>query len=538
MPQPRALPGTYIAEVPSASVRDIAGVATSVTAFLGRAPRGPLDEPVLCGGPGDVLREFGLPHADFPMGESVSDFFTNGGSQALVVRLDGGTDEGKALPAYIDLPGAGFRLAAASAGRWGNALRARIERPFEGLSDGPAREAAERLEVGIADLFDLIVFDPENGRLESFRNLTARDSPRAIGPVLEAESRLVRHAGGAAAAPASSGAAGADGDIWSKAADNNASVGVGDGQGRDGPATLDAGFFDLADGRDARTGLYALERADIFNLLCIPEAADAETGETLARAAAYCLERRAVLLVDPPAGWSGPLQAAAGVEALSEAIGAARCNAAVFFPRLLKPDPKVAGATAARPPCGAVAGVIARTDAERGVWAAPAGLHAAIHGTLGLSQPPTDPERGKLNPLGVNCLLSRPPAGPVIWSARTLAGADALASEWKYLPVRRLALFLEESLRRGTRWAVFEPNDDRLWAQIRLDIGAFMQGLFRRGAFQGRTPREAFFVRCDRATNSQDDIDRGIVNIHVGFAPLRPAEFMLIHIRQVAVRTT
>jgi phage tail sheath protein FI len=122
----------------------------------------------------------------------------------------------------------------------------------------------------------------------------------------------------------------------------------------------------------------------------------------------------------------------------------------------------------------------------------------------------------------------------VVWGSRTLRGADQLADEYKYVPVRRTALFLEESLYRGTQWVVFEPNDEPLWAQIRLNIGAFMQSLFRQGAFQGRTPREAYLVKCDRETTTQDDINRGVVNILVGFAPLKPAEFVIIKIQQLA----
>jgi len=147
--------------------------------------------------------------------------------------------------------------------------------------------------------------------------------------------------------------------------------------------------------------------------------------------------------------------------------------------------------------------------------------------TVGLN----DSENGELNPLGVNCLRAFPVIGRVVWGSRTLQGADILASQWKYVPVRRLALFLEESLYRGTQWVVFEPNDEPLWAQIRLNVGAFMHGLFRQGAFQGKTPREAYFVKCDKETTTQDDINKGIVNILVGFAPLKLAEFVIIKIQ-------
>jgi phage tail sheath protein FI len=168
------------------------------------------------------------------------------------------------------------------------------------------------------------------------------------------------------------------------------------------------------------------------------------------------------------------------------------------------------------------------------VWKAPAGLDAGLNGIQGLSVSLTDAENGQLNPLGINCLRTFPAAGSVVWGSRTLRGADQLADEYKYVPVRRLALFIEESLYRGTKWVVFEPNDEPLWAQIRLNVGAFMQNLFRQGAFQGQTPREAYFVRCDKTTTTQNDINQGVVNILVGFAPLKPAEFVIISLQQMA----
>jgi phage tail sheath protein FI len=185
-------------------------------------------------------------------------------------------------------------------------------------------------------------------------------------------------------------------------------------------------------------------------------------------------------------------------------------------------------------PCGAVAGVWARTDATRGVWKAPAGLDATLVGVPALSKPMTDDENGQLNPLGVNCLRAFQAVGRVVWGARTLRGNDQLADEYKYVPVRRTALYIEESLYRGLKWVVFEPNDESLWAQIRLNAGAFMHNLFRQGAFQGTSPRDAYFVKCDKETTTQNDIDLGIVNILVGFAPLKPAEFVVIKLQQIA----
>jgi phage tail sheath protein FI len=209
-------------------------------------------------------------------------------------------------------------------------------------------------------------------------------------------------------------------------------------------------------------------------------------------------------------------------------------NAAVFFPRVLEADPLRKGQLDSFVPCGIIAGVMARTDADRGIWKAPAGLDAGLQNIQGLTQRLSDDDSGTLNPLGVNCLRLMPAAGAVVWGARTLRGADRLADEYKYIPVRRTALYIEESLFRGTQWAVFEPNDEPLWAQLRLNVGAFMHGLFRQGAFAGQTPREAYFVKCDKETTTADDVNSGVVNIRVGFAPLKPAEFVIIQLQQMA----
>jgi phage tail sheath protein FI len=181
-----------------------------------------------------------------------------------------------------------------------------------------------------------------------------------------------------------------------------------------------------------------------------------------------------------------------------------------------------------------VAGLYARTDATRGVWKAPAGTDASLTGVSGVVVLLNDRENGVLNPHAVNCIRNFNVYGTVIWGARTLRGNDEIGSEWKYIPVRRTALFIEESLYRALKWVVFEPNDEPLWAQIRLNVGAFMHDLFRQGAFQGKTPQDAYFVKCDKETTTQSDINRGIVNIVVGFAPLKPAEFVIIKIQQMA----
>jgi phage tail sheath protein FI len=289
-----------------------------------------------------------------------------------------------------------------------------------------------------------------------------------------------------------------------------------------------------------KSGIFALDKADLFNLLCIPPATrDADTDSTVYQSAMqYCSARRAMLIVDAPLAWGTKPESAAadvlsGISALNLSGIAAR-NAALYFPRVIEADPLRDGQSDLFVPCGIIAGVMARTDSQRGVWKAPAGLDAALNGIQGLQVNLTDNENGLVNPIGINCLRSFPVTGRVVWGARTLRGADQLADEYKYVPVRRTALFIEESLYRGTQWVVFEPNDEPLWAQIRLNVGAFMQNLFRQGAFQGKTSREAYFVKCDKETTTQNDINLGIVNILVGFAPLKPAEFVIIKVQQIA----
>jgi phage tail sheath protein FI len=268
-------------------------------------------------------------------------------------------------------------------------------------------------------------------------------------------------------------------------------------------------------------GLAGLELVDYFGLLCIPETAALHEQEAklVARAAlAVCRQRRGFYLLDAPhtltkdtiADWADSLHASS--------------FGAVYFPPLrvadpLQPDrPRLVGAGAC------VAGVFARTDRNRGVWKAPAGIEATIQGA-DLHEVLTDQENGVLNPRGIN-VLRRFPSGVTVWGSRTLRGADALSDDYKYVPVRRLASFLEESLLRGTRWTVFEPNAEPLWAQLRLQAGAFLQSLFRQGAFQGTTPRDAYYVRCDASTTTAADIAAGKLHLHLGFAPLKPAEFI------------
>jgi uncharacterized protein len=270
----------------------------------------------------------------------------------------------------------------------------------------------------------------------------------------------------------------------------------------------------------------AADRIDLFNVICVPGLVDGPTIQAMQR---HARARRAFLIVDS----AETDTVATVIDSLADRSGADAINSALFFPWLKAPDPLQQNAPRAFPPCGFVAGVFARTDAARGVWKAPAGVDARVVGATGLTVAIGEADNARLSRRAINCLRSFPDAGIVVFGARTLAGGDDLGSEWKFIPVRRIALFLEESLLRGTQWAALEPNDEPLWAKLRASAENFMLGLFRQGALQGATPDKAFFVKCGRDTTSGADIEAGIVSIVIGFAPLKPAEFVVIDIRQI-----
>ena len=540
MPMTLSYPGVYIEEVPS-GVRTITGVPTSIAAFVGRAWKGALDEAILCSSYADYERQFGGLWRLSSMSYAVQQFFANGGSQAVIVRTAvRAPDAGAAAAATIDL-GGGNTLAAASPGTWGRNLVVTVDH----LTRDKDKPAAQQ----DTNLFNLSILDDAaktldsarkggSGAREVFLNVSRLPTdPRYVMRVLEQQSALVRMTAVGAARPAA------------------ASVAASATSGSDGTVVANAAAAgaEIQGNAAAKTGLHALAKTDIFNLLCVPPLVfETGTAPNLVRAEAdvtmdvwtdaanLCKERRALLIVDAPSTWTlTGASAATGTAGVATFSGIAREYAALYFPRLRLNDPLQDGGLADFAPCGVVAGVVARTDADRGVWKAPAGIEASLRGVRGTSiagvpAALNDAENGTLNPQGINCLRSFPAIGHVVWGARTLAGADALASDWKYVPVRRLALYIEESLFRGTKWVVFEPNDEPLWAQIRLNIGAFMQNLFRQGAFQGKTPRDAYFVKCDAETTTQNDINLGVVNILVGFAALKPAEFVVIRIQQMA----
>ena len=633
MPSALTYPGVYVEEIPS-GVRTITGVATSVTAFIGRALKGPIDEPTDILSYSDFERQFGGLWQDSSMSFAVRDFFLNGGTHAVVVRLfhsysadainkiadaaeaaktqgaakvkEKASDTSKALNedasistaaktvaveankviaklddnddttkidaavakvrALIDtLPDEAraidigtLKLRAASPGKWGGYLRVQVEE-----ARGPAVKSVEQ-ELGVQprNLFNLTVTDSKpGGATESHLNLNLENNARRVDRVLATNSKLIAWNGEFDKEPPASlpdftkvkgDSVGTEYLKWLEVRRTNpdptaepvkTAKAAYDGALEAAIASVDEGAAlvasDFLNTKGPKKGLQALEklftRNGIFNLLCIPPYKS--TGDVdinvIAAAGEYCEQRRAMLLVDAPSSWKEVVDATTGYSDDNDQIGYRGRNGALFFPRLLIANPLRNNQIEPFVPCGTVAGIFSRTDTQRGVWKAPAGLDASLIGVSSLSRPMTDEENGLLNPLGINCLRTFPVYGRVIWGARTLRGADDYADEYKYIPVRRTALFIEESLYRGLKWVVFEPNDEPLWAQIRLNVGAFMHNLFRQGAFQGASKREAYFVKCDAETTTQNDINLGTVNIHVGFAPLKPAEFVVIKLQQM-----
>lgn len=578
MPSALTYPGVYVEEIPS-GVRTITGVATSITAFVGRALRGPTDQAVSLNSFGDFETIFGGLWTGSTLGFAVRDFFLNGGGQAVVVRLynaDTGASEDDRPRTTYDFAVGNVKLRAASPGQWGVGLRAKVDKI--GIPD----EIATALGVAKADIFNLTVIDSRSGQSERFSNLTLKETSRRVDRVLIANSQLVRYNGTPDATKAPFEGDGDEkldplgtlekelavlkGKLTDKQNEGAADVTAEKTAVTDKKKALDDAIRKLtskvdggaladmvsdgielaiasflpANAETEKKGLYALEQIELFNLLNIPpykpttQELDVDVN-LIATAGAYCERRRAMLIVDPPKNWvSKSVAKTKFTDTADDHVGTASRNAALFFPRLRKPNPLRDNQMEDFAPGGSIAGIFARTDAQRGVWKAPAGLDATIVGASGLSLVLTDAENGELNPLGINVLRSFPGTGRVVWGSRTLRGSDQLADEYKYIPVRRTALFIEESLFRGLKWVVFEPNDEPLWAQIRLNVGAFMHNLFRQGAFQGSSPRDAYFVKCDKETTTQNDINLGIVNVVVGFAPLKPAEFVVIKLQQIA----
>jgi len=496
MPITHTYPGVYLEEIPGGP-QAITGVTTSITVFVGSARKGPVAVSLSVFNFGDYDRSFGGLWETSTMCFPVYDFFNNGGQQAVIVRVHNGAQPAS-FHVPTDNPSQVLHLEAANPGSFGNNVRVVIHR----------NNADQSLFTLIAEEIDPTTQHVVLG--ETFTNVCFTPGhSRFLSTVLEQESTLVR----------------VDGQLTlPNVSPKDGTTLPTPNSGSDGDVLTEAQILE---------GLTALDQCDLFNLLCIPPyRADGNVDKTVLDSAAnYCEMRRAFLIIDSPSTWTDVAKVEAG---FASDIGTRSKNAALYFPRIRKPNPLKNSQVETFAACGAIAGIFANTDLTRGVWKAPGGIDAVINGVADLSVVLNDSQVGELNALGINCLRSFPELGTVIWGAQTLQGTDNSASEWNYIQIRRSFIFIEESIDSGTQWAVFEPNDEPLWAQIRLIVGAFLDQLFRQGAFQGVTPSEAYFVKCDSDTTTQNDIDQGIVNIIVGFAPLKPAEFVVINLQQIA----
>ncbi|HBB87637.1 MAG TPA: phage tail protein [Blastocatellia bacterium] len=523
MPITPTYPGVYVEEIPS-GVRTITGVATSITAFVGSAAKGPTNRAELVLSWAEYERKFGGLDPAGPMSYSVYHFFINGGQRAYIVRVvttGSQTAAENAVAATITLDGK-LKITASSPGDWGN--------DYAVVTSNRPAPNDKRFRLVVMNIKQ----DKKGIPVETFENLSMdKKDPRFVENVLKTESAFVL------------------GEVQNNATDPpkptvrkpqppppappDPTAGEIPVEGilKDGtpgkPLVVNEGNFETAIlPTNGTGGVFLLDRIDLFNLLCVPGETTPATLQTLEQ---FCRARRAFLIADSAQNASfGSLQNGPD----TNLTGTDSINAAFYFPWLMAADPLQENRPGEFPPSGFIAGLYARTDANRGVWKAPAGTEASLTGALGPKIVLTNDENGVLNPKAINCIRSFPVYGTIAWGARTLQGNDEVGSEWKYIPVRRTALFIEESLFRALKWVVFEPNDEPLWAQIRLNVGAFMHDMFRQGAFQGTTPRDAYFVKCDKETTTQSDINRGIVNIVVGFAPLKPAEFVIVKIQQMA----
>ncbi|GAA4759494.1 phage tail sheath family protein [Actinomycetospora chibensis] len=578
MPSALTFPGVYVEEIPS-GVRPITGVSTANTAFVDYFRRGPMNVPTRITSLADFDRTFGGIDAQSEASYGIAQYYLNGGSVAWVLRVAGGTGDNAPKKATLTFTGKtgddtqdSLVFSAASEGTWANkaievaAMHVTPDPDEEPPADpppadpppadpppadpppadpppadpSPARDEPFNIFVRelALDANGQPVVDGTGAkvvlRFEAFRGLSMEaNSPNFVASALRgselvtvrvADPKQVENQPPVPAPPPTTTNGGPTGnptrDSWFPL-----------GNGSNG--TVPASATDLLGASEEHLRTLDTIAPEVFNILCLPAAArkgveDTARKDIYDKALRYCITKRAFLLVDIPGSVTTP----AGMRRALNNITTDN-HSAVYFPRLSMPDPLDGGQPRDVAASGTIAGIYGRTDVARGAWKAPAGTEAVIVGA-DLATVISDDQSGQLNPLGVNVLRNFPIFGNIVWGARTLDGADTKASEWKYIPVRRTALFIEESLFQALKWVVFEPNDEGLWAQIRLNVGAFMNNLFRQGAFQGRTSRDAYFVKVDKDTTTQNDIDNGIVNVVVGFAPLKPAEFVVLKIQQMA----
>jgi phage tail sheath protein FI len=523
-------PGVHLREVPSGT-QTIGGVSTSVAAFVGYLPEGPHNEAVRVFSFAEFSRHFGGLDADSETSYAVRQFFLNGGAEAWIVRVTSAASASTVT--FDDSSDDRLTLDAASPGEWGDELQAAI---YPGTGS-----------------FDLVVRRVQSDTVLAEEVIRDLDPAGDFAARISAESSLVvatEKTETSSTVPISVDPL--DGDTDAPDDDDFVSLEHGDNGTVPGEGWTDStrsAFANALQGLDANadvvdSGIRPL--ADIapfaFNILCLPDGILFEdspaNGHTTAdslyeTAAEFCDEQDAFLLVDLPADLTEAADlTSVGAAAVSTwADGLRHKNAATYFPLLDIADPLDDHNARTVGPSGTLAGLYARIDASRGIWKAPAGTEAKLRGAEP-SQVVIDSLNGVFNDSGINVLRTFAGYGPVSWGARTLVGNEE--GDNKYVPVRRMTLFLKKSLELGLKWAVFEPNGEKLWATIRLTVESFLNRLYRQGAFKGATTSEAYFVLCDSTTTTADDINLGMVNVVVGFAPLKPAEFVVVQLQQMA----
>jgi phage tail sheath protein FI len=525
MPVTVSYPGIYIEELPSTS-HTITPAPTSVTVFVGYTH--PLktktfDKAVELFSFQDYEREFGgfysSAHLDCHVAHAVNEFFLNGGSIAYVVGLKASYHDFVTTPPTPH----GFEPAVLTVGN----IRFTAREPTDALHQMTVTISPSPDSPNIADI--TIAYGQV---VETYRKVAADpvDAANYIEARIGTQERPVSSL--VTVAPTTTPPAGTQANYGTYVSIDREPLRYAT-QPADTWTTFDPADFAPVFEQDS-----SLDKVPIFNLMVLPGVSDSGVWS---EALAFCERKRAFLILDPPPQAAAD-PSSAPLPLMEDLMQSARVpkstNGAIYFPYLQSNDP-VTGEPIDLPPSGLVAGVYAREDTNRGVWKAPAGLETILHGTSGVVDRGrmTDMRQGTLNPIGVNCLRDFAGIGTVVFGARTLVAQNPSFEQWRYVPVRRMALFLEQSLYDNLGWVIFEPNDEPLWAAIRTTISKFMLSLFRQGAFQGATPTEAFQVTCDSTTTTQDDINRGIVNILVAFAPLKPAEFVVIKIAQLAGQT-
>lgn len=511
-------PGVYVEEVASGS-RPIEGVGTSVAAFVGLAPTGPLNEPTLVTNWTQYVAAFGDFTDGYYLAHSVYGFFNNGGSAAYVVRVGGAAGgaagEASAAPAAVT---GGDERAALPQGE-PRQLGTFTVTAVAGGSGPLSVEVADPEGEGPAERFKLIVKDGDKP-VETFDVTAKKGGRNYVVTQVKERSKLITVQEAAPAAQL----ARPDNQTVALAAPPAAPAAPATDTRQAGPAQY------LGDSAD-RTGFGGLEAVDEISMVAVPDlmaayqrgAIDLEQVKAVQLGLiAHCeLMGDRVAIIDPPPG----LNARQVRVWRQETAGYDSKYAALYYPWIKSFDPAT-GQSRLVPPSGHVAGVWARNDSERGVHKAPA--NEVVRGAVDLEIQITRGEQDLLNPIGVNCIRAFPGRGIRVWGARTLSSDPA----WRYLNVRRYFNYLEESILIGTQWVVFEPNDHALWARIRRNVSAFLVNEWRSGALFGAKPEDAYYVKCDEETNPPESVDVGRVVCEIGIAPVKPAEFVIFRLAQ------